>query len=107
MAERARYHTKFVKRFDDLEDLEKVQAAEKVAATMDTPGWRVIVDLLEGRKADLLDGLVSHVSVRSEAEYAAALAEVRGIECALDAGPTVLHVGETSAKRLSESEGTG
>lgn len=107
MVERARYHTKFAKRLDGLEDLEKVQAAEKVAATMDTPGWQFIVDLLEAHRADLLDGLVNHIPVKAKAEYAAALAEVRGIECALDAGPTVLHVGETSAKRLSESEGTG
>lgn len=105
MAERARYHTKFVKRFDDLGDLEKVQAAESVAATMDTPGWRVIVDLLEGRKAELMDELVRGEPVRSRAEYAAKLAEARGIAVALDAGLTVLHVGERSAKRLSESEG--
>jgi hypothetical protein len=106
MAERQRKNIDFSKQLKKLEDLEKVQAAEQVAATMDTPGWRVIVDLLEGREQELLENVVSHEPVRSQAEYAAALAEVRGIRCALDAGPTVLHAGKASAAELSKSERT-
>lgn len=106
MAERARNHTKFASQLGDLADLEKVEAARRVAETMDTPGWGIIVQLLEGRRARLLDGLVRHEAVRGVAEYAAALAEVRGIECALDAATTVLFVGERSAEQLSKQEGT-
>lgn len=105
MAERARTHTKFAGLLEPMSDLEKVEAAEKVAATMTSPGWAVIVDLLETRKAKLLNGLVMHEQVRTEAAYAAALAEVRGLEGAQEAGQTVLFVGERSAKQLTEREG--
>lgn len=105
MAERARNHTKFATQLAALSDLEKVQAAKAVADMMLTPGWARIATLLEGRRAKLLDGLVRHELTRSRAEYAAALAEVRGIESALDAAATVLAVGEASMRQLSEQEG--
>lgn len=105
MAERARHHIKIASQLRDLTDLEKVKAAEDVAATMATKGWSLIVQLLEARKAKLLDELVRHEPVLSRAEYAAKCAEVRGIDVALDAGPTVLYVGEASAQELSKLEG--
>lgn len=105
MAERARNHTKFAPQLAALSDLEKVQAAQSVADMMRTPGWARIATLLEDRRAKLLDELVRHTPVKSQAEYAAALAEVRGIDSALDAAATVLHVGEASMRQLSEHEG--
>jgi hypothetical protein len=105
MAERARNHTKFASQLEDLSDLERVEAARQVAATVESPGWGVIVGLLEGRRARLLDGLVRNELTRDAAEYVAELAEVRGIESALDAAATVLFVGERSAKQLSKVGG--
>lgn len=105
MAERARNHTKFVSALKPLSDLEKVQAANDVAVTIATPGWERIEHLLEVRRAQLLDELVRHTQLREQAEYAERLAEVRGIDCALDAAATVLHVGERSAAELSKQEG--
>lgn len=105
MAVRER-NRRIAREFAGLTDLEKVQAAESVAETMGTPGWEFIVQVLEDRRSSLLNDLVRRVGVKSEAEYAAAVAEVRGIECALDAGQTVLHAGKASAQKLSESEGT-
>lgn len=105
MAERARNHTKFATQLAALSDLEKVQAAKTVADTIATPGWARIETLLEDRRAKLLDELVRHAPVRSQAEYAAVLAEVRGIESALDAAATVLHVGEASMRQLNEQGG--
>jgi hypothetical protein len=103
MAERAQLQAKELLR--PLSDPEKVLAAEQVADTVATPGWDVIVHLLETRRAKLLDGLVEHERVRTEAEYAAELAEVRGIDFALGAGQAVLLVGEQSAQRLTQAEG--
>lgn len=105
MAERARNHTKFASQLNDLSDLEKVEAAKRVAETRDTPGWGIIAGLLEGRRARLLDDYVRHELVRDAAEYAAIAAEARGIECALDAAATVLFVGERSARELSKQGG--
>lgn len=104
MAERARNHTKFAGLLDSLTDLEKVQAAEKVAVTMNTPGWDFLVSLLEIHRTKRLAGLV-HGPVREQAGYAEALAEVRGIEMAMDAGPTVLHVAEQAERELTKREG--
>lgn len=85
-----------------LTDLEKVQAAKHVADTIATPGWGVVVDLLEGRKAKLIEGLVMHSTVREQAEYARQLAEIRGADGAVDASRTVLRDAEQAAKRLTE-----
>jgi hypothetical protein len=103
MAERARTQAKEL--LSSLSAEEKVVAAEKVAALVASPGWDVIVFLLEGRRAKLLEGLVRHERVRSKAEYAAELAEVRGVEFALGASQAVLHAGEQSAKELTQAEG--
>lgn len=106
MAERARYHTKFAKGLNELTALEKVQAADAVAATMRTPGWDLIVDLLEKQQRLTLDALVRHEPVRDAAEYVAWLAEVRGIQIALDAGPTVLSVAEAARAELTTQGAT-
>lgn len=98
-------HVKYARQLADLEPLEKVQAAQDVAATMKTPGWSIIVDLLEGRRAKLLDTFVRDATVKTQAEYAAQSAECRGIALALAAGPSVLDAGEKAARELSEREG--
>lgn len=90
-----------------LSDLEKVEAAKTVAATMDTPGWGVLVDLLEVLKGKRLVDLVELQTMKSQAEYASALAEVRGMGVVVKLGQTVLGVGEMSARRLSEQERSG
>ncbi len=100
MAERA--HPEFSTLLDGLTDSEKVEAAQDVAATIASPGWAVIVDLLGRRKARLLDELVNHVPVRTEAEYAARLAEARGFDVAVHASRSVLRVAEAAAVRLRE-----
>lgn len=105
MAERAR-NRRIAREFASLTDLEKVQAAESVAATMDTPGWEFIVQVLEDRRQSLLEDLAASEVPKRRAEYAAKLGEARGIGHALDVGQTVLRVGQTAAQRLSESEGT-
>lgn len=105
MAVRVR-NIRIARQFADLTDLEKVQAAEAVAETMESPGWEFIVQVLEGRRQALLDDLVAQEVVRSQAEYAARLGEARGIGAALDVGQTVRSVGERSMRALSESEGT-
>lgn len=88
-----------------LTDLEKVQAAKNVAAMTVTPGWDVVVDLLQARKAKLLDALVKHVPVREVAEYATKLAEVRAMDAVLDACQAVLTVGQRAERELSEHKG--
>lgn len=104
MAERSN-HTLFVEDVRRrLPDPEKVlAAAETVAHTISTPGWELIQDLLGARKTKLLDGLVFG-KPRSEAEYAAVLAEVRGLQMALDAGQTVLHEAKRVRAEQSPSE---
>lgn len=104
MVERARNHIELAGALSSLTGLEKLAAAKNVAATMATPGWVLIAQLLEDRKAKILDGLVHGSPNRSAAEFAAELAEARGIEIALDAGPTVLFLAERAEERLSESE---
>ena len=102
MADRARHHIELAKLLDGLTDLEKVQAAKDVAATIETPGWAVIVQLLEDRRAQLLDLLVEHTPVRPKAEYAAALAQARELGVVLDVGASVLHLAERARLRLTE-----
>ena len=104
MAERARNHIDLSGLFKPMSSLEKLEAAKMVRETMATPGWALIVQLLEARKAKNLDALVHGSPDRSAAEFAAELAEARGIEIALDVAPTVLFVAERAEEQLSESE---
>lgn len=109
MAEHPRYHTKFLSHLDALcpEPEDKLVAAEAVAHTMNTPGWGIIAQLLEDQMARELNTLVRHVGAKSKAQYAADLAELRGIQMALDAGPTVLHAAKAARVELSQREGAG
>lgn len=102
MAEKT--HPELVALLAGMEDLDRVKAAEQVADTMSTPGWTLITRLVDDRRAQLLDALVAHGGVRSEAEYAAKLAEVRGCSLALDLCQTVLRGAKAAAARLSEAE---
>ncbi len=92
-------------RLIDLSDLEKLTAAKRVATMIDTPAWALVVRLLEDRKVELTDTLIRHKAVKTEAEYARDLAELRGYGKATDVVQTVLHVAEQAAVRLSEAEG--
>jgi hypothetical protein len=103
MAERT--HPELATLLSELSDEEKVKAAQDVAAMIGTPGWALVTGLLERRRGRLVDELVHHGQVRSQAEYAAAVAEVRGFLVVLDVVRTVLRVAEAAAKRLSEREG--
>lgn len=85
--------------------LEQVQAGEKVADTIDSPGWEILVDLLERQQQKILSELLESQKVLDAAEYAARLGEARGISIALDAGPSVLHRAELAQKELIEMEG--
>lgn len=105
MAERARHQIKYGRSLGELSVLEQVQAGEKVAATMDTPGWEIIVDLLEQQQQKILSDLLESPKVLDAAEYAARLGEARGIAIALDAGPSVLHRAELAQVELIEMEG--
>ena len=101
MADRARPNIELAKLLDGLTDLEKVQAAQDVAATTTTPGWLVFVQLLEGRRAQHLDRLVSHVPLREVAEYAAELARVRELDVVLDVGASVAALAERAERALT------
>lgn len=105
MAERARNHLAFVSQLKDIPDLEMLDAAKVVAAMMDSKAWKFVVQLLEGRKSQLLVELLDCSVVRPKAEYARRLAQVSEIDVVLDAAPTVLHVAELVARKLQESEG--
>lgn len=103
MAERA--HPELSTLLSELSDEEKVRAAQDVAAMIGTPGWALITGLLERRRERLVSELVHHGPVKSQAEYAAQVAEIRGFLVVLDLSRTVLNVAEAAAKRLSEREG--
>lgn len=107
MAEHPR-NTKFLTHvnalFPDTEQL--LEAGQHVKATMDSPGWEIIAQLLEEQMSGQLNALVRHVVVRTEAEYASMLAEVRGMQWALDAGQTVLDEAEAARGRLIRQQGT-
>ncbi len=102
MADRARLNIELATLLDGRTDLEKVQAAQDVAATMTTPGWDVFVQLLETRRAQHLAGLVRHVPLREVAEYAAELAKVRELDVVLDVGASVLVLAERAERALTE-----
>lgn len=105
LAERTRNHTKFARSLNDLEPEELMEAAKQVAVTMQTPGWGLIVGLLVEQKDRRLDDLVRREGVRTEAEYAAVLAEARGIQLALDAGQTVLDKAKAARDELIRQQG--
>lgn len=107
MAEHHR-NPKFLPALDRLipDPEDRLEAAKQVAMTMQSRGWDLIVQLLEARMTEELKVLVRHELVRSKAEYAARLAEVRGIQLALDAGETVLGVAEVARVELSRKQGT-
>lgn len=104
MTERTYNLTKFAGELSGLSEMEQLEAARRVTDTMDSPGWGVIVRMLDNRRAGILQRLVAHVPVMDAAEYAAALAEVRGLDAMLDASNTVLHVAERAAGRLNKQE---
>ena len=105
LAERTRNHTKYARSLNGLEPEELIEAARQVAATMETPGWGFIVGLLTEQKDRHLDDLVRRSGVRTEAEYAAVLAEARGIQIALDAGQTVLDKAKAAHDELIRQQG--
>ncbi len=102
--DRATNHPEYARLLTGLTDLEKMQAAEKTAHTMNTPGWDLIVHLLETHRTRLLNGLVRS-KVLTQAEYAARLAEVRGVDAMRDASQTVLHAGQEAERELVKIEG--
>lgn len=85
-------------------DLEMLTAAKQVTETMQTPGWRLLVQLLEAQKQRRLDDLVRSQQVKEPAEYARIFAEIRGYGQAPLAANTVLHEAEKAAQRLHDAE---
>lgn len=104
MAERTHNTTKFAGELSNMMDLEQLEAARSVADTMDSPGWAIIARMLNNYRDGILQRLVTHTPVMDAAEYAAKLAEVRGLDAMLDAAHTVLHVAERAALRLNKTE---
>lgn len=101
MAERATHHTRYAKKLNELASEDLIEAARHVANTLESPGWGFIVQMLQERRAELLEAMVGG-GVRDHADYIARAAEARGIDQALDAGPTVLHKAETARKQLEQ-----
>lgn len=100
MADRVR--PDLAKLLDGRTDLEKVQAAKDVAATMQTPGWGLFVQLLETRRAQLLELQVQHVAPSPKAVFAEAMGHVRELDVVLDVGASVLQLAERARLRLTE-----
>lgn len=100
MADRVR--PDLAKLLDGRTDLEKVQAAKDVAATMQTPGWALFVQLLETRRAQLLEQFVQHVAPMPKAESAERLGHVRELDVVLDVGASVLQLAERARLKLTE-----
>lgn len=101
-------NTKFLAQIRALypEPEQVLQAAQHVDATIKTPGWELIAQLLEDRMTQRLAEMVRHAPVKSEAEYARDLAEIRGMQWALDAGQTVLDEAEAVRLKLIREQGT-
>lgn len=86
-------------------DLEMLTAAKQVTETMESPGWRLIVQLLEAQKQRKLDDLIRSQQVKEPAEYARIFAEIRGYGQALLAAHTLLEEAEKAEARLNRESG--
>lgn len=90
----------------ELSSDELFAATKKVADLMDHPGWVVLEQLMEARKARVLNHLV-HGQTPEKHEFAALLSMISGIEQVLLAGPALKMLSDEKTAELESAQRAG
>ncbi len=102
--ERQRQHTTFLGRLDKWPSERLFTVERQVRDTMETPGYRELLDLISEATADA-EARLKYGPVQEQAQYARSLGYISGMECLPAVAEAVLMQAEVVAERLKRQAG--